>query len=125
MLAVLEYQQGNCAASIEQFEKAGSIFDSKPSALHTNAICLVKLKQFDRAAKIFQRTVALNPDDQRERHLLAAIQIMANQPTDALATLQPLLQLSSPDARSLELASRAYEEAKDTSRAVDTLRQAI
>jgi len=125
MLAVLDYQQGNYAAAAEHFEKSGTLFDSKPSALHAYAICLVKLKQFDQAAKIFQRTVALNTGDQRERHLLAAIQIMANQPTDALATLQPLLQLSSPDAGTLELASRAYEEAKDTSRAVSTLRQAI
>ena len=125
MLAVLEYQQGNCAASIEQFEKAGSIFDSKPSALHANAICLVKLKQFDRAAAIFRRVIALEPDDGHERLLLAAIQIMGRHQGDALATLEPLMQTSSPDAQTLELASAAYEADKDTERAVSTLRQAI
>ncbi len=125
MLAVLEYQQGDYAAAVDHFEKTGTLFDSQPSALHAYAICLVKLKQFDRAAKIFQRTVALNPGDEGERHLLAAIQIMANQPTDALTTLQPLLRASSPDVATLELAARAYEEAKDTSRAVSILRQAI
>ena len=52
---------------------------------------LVKLRQFDRAAKVFQRALALNPDDARERRLLASIQLMAHQPQDALATLQPLL----------------------------------
>ncbi len=125
MLAVLEYQQGNYAVAVDHFEKSGTLFDSQPSALHAYAICLVKLKQFERAAKIFQRTLALNPDDERERHLLAAIQIMANQPANALATLQPLLEVSSPDAGTLELASRAYEESKDTSQAVSTLRRAI
>jgi tetratricopeptide (TPR) repeat protein len=125
MLAVLEYQQGNCAASIEQFEKAGSIFEFKPSALHANAICLVRLKQFDRAVMMFQRVVALNPDDARERHLLASVQIMAKHPEDALATLEPLLTASTPDVGTLELASAAYEAVKDTERAVSTLRQAI
>ncbi len=125
MLAVLEYQQGNYAAAAGHFEKSGTLFDSKPSALNAYAICLVRLKQFDQAAKIFQRTVALNPDDERERRLLAAIQIMAHQPADALATLQPLLEAKSPDVGTLELTSRAYEEAKDTSRAVSILRQAI
>jgi len=51
--------------------------------------------------------------------------LMAHKPTDALATLKPLLQTNNPDAETLELESRAYEDAKDTSRAVTTLRQAI
>jgi len=125
MLAVLEYQQGKWAAAVTHFESAGALFDSQPSALHAYATCLVKLKQYDRATKVFQRTLALNPDDQHERHLLAAIQLMANQPTEALTTLGPLLQANTPDAETLELASRAYEANKDTSRAVSALQQAI
>lgn len=125
MLAVLEYRQGNCQAAAEHFEKAGGLFDSQPSALHAYATCLVKLKQLDRAAKIFQRTVALNPDDPRERHLLAAIQIMAQLPQAAIATLGPLLQANHPDAETLELAATAYEGSNDTPQAVSTLRQAI
>jgi tetratricopeptide (TPR) repeat protein len=125
MLAVLEYQQGNWAAAAKHFEKTGTLFDSQPSALHAYAICLVKLKQFDQAAKVFQRTVTLDPGDSQERRLLATVQLMAKKPTDALATLEPLLRTSNPDAGSLELASAAYEDAKDTARAVTTLRQAI
>jgi tetratricopeptide (TPR) repeat protein len=125
MLAVLEYQQGNWAAAVAHFEKTGTLFDSRPSALHAYAICLVRLKQFDQAAKIFQRTVDLDPDDPQERRLLATVQLMAKEPSDALASLQPLLQTSDPDAQTLELASAAYEDAKDTARAVTTLRQAI
>jgi len=34
------------------------------------------------------------PDDQRERHLLAAIQLLAQQPQAALITLGPLLAVS-------------------------------
>lgn len=129
MLAVLEYQQGNCAAAAPQFEKAGTLFDSKASALHAYAICEVRLKQPDQAAKIFQRSLALNPDDQRERRLLASIQLLAHQPQDALSTLAPLLQANSQshdeEAEALELAATAYEENKDTPQAVSTIRQAI
>lgn len=124
MLAILEYQQGKWATAVTHFENAGSLFDSQPRALHAYATCLVKLKQYDQAVNVFERTVALNPQDQHERQLLSAIQLMANRPNDALATLEPLLQ-SNPDTGTLELAARAYEAKKDTSRAVSTLQQAI
>src|SRR5580693_1815348 len=125
MLAVLEYQQGNCADAVIHFKEAGALFDSQSDGLHAYAACLVKLKQFDRAAEIFQRTLALKPEDGRERHLLAALQLMAHQPQDALATLQPMLAGDSPDAQTLELAATAYEDSKDTPQAVTALRQAI
>lgn len=124
MLAVLQYQQGNCAAASVHFEKATSLFDSQPPALHAYATCLVKLKRFDKAAAVLQKSLALNPDDRRERQVLASIQLMAHQPQESVATLEPLLG-SSPDAQTLELASAAYEDAHDTERAVDALRQAI
>jgi tetratricopeptide (TPR) repeat protein len=125
MLAVLEYQQGNCEAATIHFEKAGSLFDSQPMGLHAYAACLVKLRQPEKAAFVFQRALALNPDDRRERRLLASIQLMAHQPDAALVTLQPLLQSSTPEAQTLELAATAYEDNQDTPRAVSTLRQAI
>lgn len=125
MLAVLEYQEGNCAAAVIHFEKAGTLFDSQPDGLHAYAACLVKLKQFDKAVEVFQRTLALSPEDGRERRLLVALQLMAHQPQNALATLQPLLQAGNPDAGTLELAATAYEDSKDTPHAVASLRQAI
>jgi tetratricopeptide (TPR) repeat protein len=125
MLAVLEYQENNCGVAVVHFEKAGTLFDSRPAALHAHAVCLVKLKRFDQAAGVFQRAVALQPDDARERRLLASIQLMAKKPADALLTLGPLMRSSTPDAGTLELAAKAYEDSKDTPRAVATLRQAI
>lgn len=125
MLALLEYQQKDCKAAVDDFEKAGTLFDAQPVALHADAVCLVRLKQFDRAALIFEHTLALNPDDGRERRLLAAIQVMDDKPAVALITLGPLLETKDPDADTLELASRAHEGMKDTSEAVSLLRQAI
>lgn len=125
MLAVLEYQQGNCAAAVIHFEKAGALFESRPDGLHAYATCLVKLKKLDKATEVLQRTVALNQQDGQERRLLAAVQLMAHQPKDALATLQPMLAGSNADVETLELAATAYEDSKDTPQAVAALRQAI
>jgi len=54
---------------------------------------------------------------------------MAHQPQEALATLEPLLKTGNEsndaEAEALELAATAYEQNKDTPRAVSTLRQAI
>lgn len=124
MLAILEYQQGNCAAAVRNFEKTGSLFDSQIRALHAYGICLVRLKQLDRATAVFQRAIALQPDDAHERRLLASVQLMNHKPQDALTTLRPLLQ-TNPDAAILDLASASYEQTGDTEQAVRTGRQAI
>ncbi len=124
MLAVLQYQQGKCQAAVSHFERAGALFDKQRDALHAYATCLVRLKQLDKARNVFQRTLALDPNDGRERQLLASIQVMTHQPREAIATLEPLLE-SKPEAETLELASAAYEDAGDTDRAVSALRQAI
>ena len=125
MLAVLEYQQGNFAEAVTHFEKTGSLFDSQLPALHAYATCLVKLRRPEQAARVFQRALALNPNDIRERKLLASLQVMAHKPQDALVTLDPLLGENHPDAQILELASSAYEDGHDTTKAVEALRQAI
>jgi tetratricopeptide (TPR) repeat protein len=124
MLAVLEYQQGDCAGAVVHFEKAASLFDQRPPALHAYGACLARLKRFDKAADVFEKSLALNPDDPRERQVLASIQVMAHNPAQALKTLDPLLAVN-PDGATLELASAAYESAHDTEKSVDTLRQAI
>jgi tetratricopeptide (TPR) repeat protein len=57
--------------------------------------------------------------------LLAAVQLMAQQPKEAVATLTPLVEAGTADADTLALASAAYERAGDTPRAVSALREAI
>ena len=125
MLAVLEYREGNCETAVGHFEQAAALIDSQLDALHAHATCLVRLKKLEDAIRVFQRVVALRGDDPRERRLLAAVQLMAKKPQDAVATLSPVLERSQPDAETLGLASAAYEQAGDTPNAVSTLRQAI
>ncbi len=125
MLAVLAFQRGDCVTAVPHFAKGGQLIDSQLDALHAYSTCLVKLKHFEDAITVFQRALTLHPDDTRERHILASIQLMAHKAPDALVTLQPLLEAQNPDSGTLELASRAYEETGDTPRAVSTLRQAL
>jgi tetratricopeptide (TPR) repeat protein len=125
MLAVLEYRKGDCAAAAPDFAKAGELLDSQLEGLHAYATCLVRLKRTDEAITVFQRALALQPEDPREHLVLASIQLMAKKPQDALTTLQPLLQAQDPNVNVLQLASAAYEDAGDTPQAVSTLRQAL
>lgn len=125
MLAVLDYRRADCAGAVTHFEKAGELLDSQIDALHAYATCLVKLKKLDEASRVFQKALALRPDDPREHLLLASIQLMDHQSKEALATLQPLLESKNVDANTLDLASRAYEDTGDTPHAVNALRQAL
>jgi tetratricopeptide (TPR) repeat protein len=125
MLAVLGYREGKCEAAVGHFERAGDLLAAQLDAQHAYGTCLVRLNRLEDATKVFQRTVSANPDDRRERQLLASVQVMAKKPQDAIATLGPLLQGDSTEAETLELASTAYEDAGNTPQAVSTLRQAI
>ena len=124
MLAVLEFQKGDCAAATVHFEKAAALLESKSPALHAWGACLVKLKRFEDADEVFQKSVTLNPEDTHERQVLASVELMAHRPERTIATLDPLLA-AKQDGLTLELASAAYEDLHDTERAVETLRQAI
>ena len=125
MLAVLDFQRGDCPGAVAHFSHAGGLINSQLDALHAYATCLARLKRFDDAASIEQKAVALAPQDLSERRVLASIQLLARQPKAAVETLQPLLESQNTDVDTLELASRAYEDAGDTPRAVSTLRQAL
>jgi tetratricopeptide (TPR) repeat protein len=125
MLAVLEYQHGDCETASLHFSKAGILIDSQIDALHAYATCQVRLSRLDDAVETFKKSVELKPDDPRERQILASIQMMAHKPADALVTLKPLLDAPNADADTLRLASRAFEDIGDTPQAVSTLREAI
>lgn len=125
MIAVIEYKNGHCAAAIPHFAKSEALINSEVDGLHAYATCLVREKQFDRAATVFQRALALRPDDPEERRVLASVELMGRDPEAALATLAPLLDRDRADAPTLALAASAYEDRHDTDHAVSALRQAI
>ena len=124
MLAVLASKQGDCATAIQHFDKSASLTSSQPAALQQQGICLLKLKQLDRAITAFQQVLELKGDP-RSRSQLAAVQLMAERPKDAITTLAPLMQGNPPDSKVLRMAASAYEASGNTPEAVRTLREAI
>lgn len=124
MLAALAYRRGDCAAAIPHFEKSGSLTDSQPGAVAEYGDCLVRLKEAKKAITIFSRALAQPNADAGLRYRLASVQMMEQQPKDAISTLQPLLQ-GKFDAEVVELAASAYEADGNTPEAVRILHQAI
>jgi tetratricopeptide (TPR) repeat protein len=125
MLAVLSYRRGDCATAISHFEQSGALIDSQPGALQEYGDCLVRRKETEKAILVFSRALAQSNADAAVRCRLASVQLMAQRPKDAIATLQPLLQENTSDANVLDLAAAAYEADGDTPTAVRILRQAI
>jgi tetratricopeptide (TPR) repeat protein len=125
MLAVLAYRRGDCAAAVPQFEQSGSVAESQVGALQEYGDCLVRLKEPEKAIQVFSRALAQSNGDTGARCRLASMQIAAQHPKDAIATLQPLLQENTTDADVLDLAASAYEADGNTPEAVRLLRQAI
>jgi tetratricopeptide (TPR) repeat protein len=125
MLAVLAYRRGDCTAAVQHFEQSSSLIDAEPGALQDYGDCLVRLKETEKAITVFSRALAQSNSDIGARCRLASVQLMAQHPKDAIASLQPLLQQNTTDADVLELASSAYEADENTPEAVRILRQAI
>jgi tetratricopeptide (TPR) repeat protein len=124
MLAVLAARRGDCATAVAHFEKSGALLDSQPDAVRQYGACLVRLKQPEKAIGVFEHAVARS-DTATTRCQLATVQMLAHRPTDAIETLQPLLQENAASSDVRELAATAYEAAGNTPEAVGILRQAI
>jgi len=125
MLAVLAYKQGDCGSAVHHFDESGPLANSQPAALEEFGACLVELKQYEKAIAVFQTQLDRAPEDSRIRYRLAAVELIAEKPQDAVTTMTPLLNRETIDSKSLALAASAYEAAGDTPEAVKRLRQAI
>jgi tetratricopeptide (TPR) repeat protein len=125
MLAVLAYKKGDCAGAVQHFAQSGSLMDSQPGALQEYGACLMKLKETEKAISVFQRILSSQPDDPRARRGLAAVELTAGRPQDALTTLQPLLAANDPEVPTIRLAAAACEANNDTPAAVKLLHDAI
>ncbi|HEY3625372.1 MAG TPA: tetratricopeptide repeat protein [Terracidiphilus sp.] len=124
MLADLAYHGGDCGKAINHFSAARPVMDSQPGALQEYGACLLKLKHTEQAIQVFEELLKTQGDDPRARRALAAVQLNAGQPKNALASLQPLLS-ANPDVTTMQLAAAVYEANQNTPGAVRILREAI
>jgi tetratricopeptide (TPR) repeat protein len=125
MLGAIAAKQGDCAQAVRDFEQSGPLLDTQPPALKQYGVCLIAVKQTEKAMSVFQRLAGLHPEDALARRDLAALQLRVGHPQDALATLKSLLEANEPDTGAMQLAAAAYEANRDTPAAVKLLRDAI
>ena len=125
MLAEVAYRRGDCTSAVSHFGQSDSLLDSQSGALQHYGDCLVRLKELEKAIAVYVRALAQPAADAHLRYRLASIQMMAQHPKDAIATLKPLLEVNAGDADVLELAAASYEAIGDTPESVRLLRQAI
>lgn len=124
MRAVLAAKAGDCPAAVEHFAKAPDQIGSQAVALHEYGVCLARLQRYDEATSVFRRFHQLTPNDSASLYALASIQLINKDYQGVVNTLEPSVR-GAADARTLEMASVAYEALGDTPQAVSSLRQAI
>jgi tetratricopeptide (TPR) repeat protein len=125
MIAAMAYKQGDCQTAAEHFGSAANVISSQATALDEYAACLDVLKRPDDAISVLKSLVALQPADRSVRMKLAAMQFNSHRAADAIQTLTPLLENTTPEPDALDLASAAYEALGNTPQAVEMLRNAV
>jgi tetratricopeptide (TPR) repeat protein len=125
MLAFLDYAAKDCAGAIPHFEKGGDVLASQPIALGAYGACLAQAGQYNQAILRFQQALSAEPSMESIRFNLALAQWKANQPQDALLTLQPAIESGTSQGDTLLLAADIHESMNETQPAVELLRKVI
>lgn len=125
MLGSLAFLRGDCKSAVAEFEQSHKQIDVQPAALLEYGACLAQSNQTEKAISALNGLLASNANNRVARRALAAIQLNANQPEEAIATLSPLLEGGDPDVQTARIAAAAYEANQDTPRAVAVLHDAI
>ena len=124
MLGALDYAAKDCEGAIRSFSHGGAVLSSQSAALSAYGACLAQASRFQEAIPRFEQALALSSSTSATRYNLALAQWKVNQPEQALATLQPLLQ-NGHEHDAILLASDIYESTSHTQSAIDLLRNAI
>jgi tetratricopeptide (TPR) repeat protein len=101
------------------------VIASQWEALTEYGMCLSLLQRTEEAVGPFADALALDPARPDARYNLGLAQWNAHQAEEALKTLQPLLEATSPNADALVLAADIHESRDESAQAVDLLRKAI
>jgi tetratricopeptide (TPR) repeat protein len=124
MLAVLEWQRGDCPSALPHFEKASSLVEQNPEAKREYASCLLAEGEVVRSVDLYRKLMEESPNTQTRMQFAVALW-KAKELDDALAALSPLVEAGSANAHALALAAQIAEEKGETPQAIAWLRQAI
>jgi tetratricopeptide (TPR) repeat protein len=124
MLAVLQWQRGDCAAAVPHFEKGLSLVQKNPEAEREYAACLLAQGDANRSVDLYRQLMEQSPDPAIRMQFAVALW-RAKRLDEALAALSPLVENGSTNSRALAIAAQVAEEKGGTPQAIAWLRQAI
>jgi tetratricopeptide (TPR) repeat protein len=124
MLAVLDWQAGNCTDAVSHFVAAGDLVRSNQAAEIQYGSCLIAVADYKDAESLFKGMLD-NQDVAGNRLRYAYACWKANDNDEAMSVLTPLVQGDTPDTRALTLAGRIAESRGDAPAAVQLIRRAI
>jgi len=125
MSGVLAFEAHDCEGVVRQFEMALQQVDQQNVSLQQYGYCLLQLNRGSEAAPIFQRLVAGNAADWRARLNLVLSLAAANRPAEAIQVLQPLSEVSLPEADVLGLLGELYRANNQPEQAIAAFRRGI
>jgi tetratricopeptide (TPR) repeat protein len=124
MLAVLNWQKGDCQSAVDHFAKGGQQVETNQTAQMEYGICLIETGDTQKAEETFQRLMQQSGSEMsRQQYAYAAWK--NKDYAHALDALAPLVTTPSANSSALRLAAQIAEENGDTPHAVQWLRQAI
>lgn len=129
MLGVLAFEAKNCREATAHFEQAGANATAQPLVKWQLGTCYFELEQWTEAANQFRALLDIR-ENALIRYNLGLVQMRANQPAAAVATLKPLFAApeqsnEKPDADALSLLAAAYEADRQIPAAIAVLRRAV
>lgn len=122
--ALLDFRQGKFAPAKEALQQVMKVAPNyMPAVLLAGAVDL-NLKSYGLAEQHLKRYVEQFPDNAYARKLLAQAQLQNARPTDATATLAPLLKDGEEDSQLMTLAGMSAAQTRDFGKAASYLERA-
>ena len=107
MAGVLAFEAGDCVRAVPHFERARAETEANPQAWPLYGACLVAVDRPADAVSVFERLLALNPENARARFNLGYAEVLAHRETDAVQTLEPLAADIQGESEALNLLATA------------------
>lgn len=121
---MFELRNNNLKAANESLTQFLQVAPDYLPAQLASAMANLGLGNFEQSLKLSQVVLAKQPENVLAARVVAASQIQAGDPKDALATLAPFLKAQAGDAQLYALAGEASMQSKDFQQASSFLKQA-
>src|SRR5579864_5925768 len=91
--AHLEFQLGQYAEALEDYEKVLAAYPNHRAGIYNSALCLEKLGRFEQAAEAFRKTAQMSPNLAEARLGLGICQLHLERREEALAAFEECLKV--------------------------------